>query len=49
MDPGNPRARVRGYGAGDPVDRIGGLVAVRGGGLGADAMPAWILDGSPAP
>lgn len=36
-------------GAGDPVDLVGGLVAVRGDGLGPDAFPAWILDGSPAP
>ena len=36
-------------GAGDPVDIVGGLVAARGGPLGAGAAPAWIVDGSSAP
>lgn len=36
-------------GTGNPVDRIGGLIGVRGATLGAAAEPAWIMDGSSAP
>ena len=36
-------------GAGNPVDRVGGRIATRGGALDASAQPLWIMDGSPAP